>query len=88
MQTLTKGNRKMQYRNLAKYWLHETAQNQLAGIMNHYSHLDVEDLDDFDWIAGQDKPLTAGQRKKLVAAIEAELEADRDRLRDKHIIVD
>ena len=79
----------MQYRNLAKFWLHEAAANQLAAIQNHYPHLEVEDIDDFDWVAGtNDKPLTGGQRKKLVAAIEKELEASKEILRDKRIIED
>ena len=79
----------MQYRNLAKFWLHEAAANQLAAIQNHYPHLEVEDIDDFDWVAGtNDKPLTGSQRKKLVAAIEKELEASLEKLRDKRIIED
>ena len=79
----------MQYRNLAKFWLHEAAANQLAAIQNHYPHLEVEDIDDFDWVVGtNDKPLTGSQRKKLVAAIEKELEASKEKLRDKRIIED
>ncbi len=79
----------MQYRNLAKLWLHEAAANQLAAIQNHYRSLGIEDIDDFDWVAGtNDKPLTGGQRKKLVAAIEKELEASKEKLRNKQIIED
>lgn len=79
----------MKYRNLAKLWLHDAAANQLAAIQNHYPHLEAEDLDDFDYVAGtNDKPLTAGQRKRLVAAIEKEIESNKEKLRNARIIED